>query len=172
MAKNTTRFTNCAKSLFQAFFSRFGRLLIVILALLAFPWQAYPTANDLHQKRTHAVSTIVLGIISYARWASRPNPICLCVTASPRYTEGLFDRILLKVPHPIKAARLTFNSPRLSTHCDVIYLGYISQVQKQNFIRRISGHSILSISENDIKYSTGSIFAYRSSVIKPVSRPT
>lgn len=64
MAKNTTGLTNCTKSLFQAFFSSFGRLLIVILVLLAFPRQAYPTLNDLYQKRTHAVSTIVVGIIS------------------------------------------------------------------------------------------------------------
>jgi len=70
----------------------------------------------------------------------------------------LFGPILLKAPHPIKTARLTHNSPRLSTHCDVIYLGDIPQVQKQNFIRRIAGHSILSISENDIECAAGSVF--------------
>ena len=71
-----------------------GRLLlIVLLVLLTLPGLRAPPM--LYQKRTHAVTTVVVGIISYARWSREPNPIRLCVTAPTQYAEGLFDPILL-----------------------------------------------------------------------------
>lgn len=70
----------------------------------------------------------------------------------------LFDPILLSAPRPIKVDRVPFDSPLLSAGCDVIYLGEITSAQRQNFMQRISGHSILSISENDIECSAGSAF--------------
>ena len=66
------------------------------------------------------MTTVVVGIISYARWSREPNPIRLCVTAPTQYAEGLFDPILLSAPRPIKAERVPFDSPTLSTGCDVI----------------------------------------------------
>jgi hypothetical protein len=135
-----------------------GRLLlIVLLVLLTLPGPAR-AADDPYQKRTHAVTTVVVGIISYARWSREPNPIRLCVTAPTQYAEGLFDPILLSAPRPIKAERVPFDSPTLSTGCDVIYLGNITAAQRQNFMQRISGNSILSISENDSECSAGSAF--------------
>ena len=80
------------------------------------------------------------------------------MTAPTQYAEGLFDPILLSAPRPIKAERVPFDSPTLSTGCDVIYLGNITAAQRQNFMQRISGNSILSISENDSECSAGSAF--------------
>ncbi len=52
-----------------------GRLLlIVLLVLLTLPGPAR-AADAPYQKRTHAVTTVVVGIISYARWSREPNPI-------------------------------------------------------------------------------------------------
>ena len=116
----------CAKSPVPGFHAarlNIGRLLlIVLLVLLTLPGPAR-AADDPYQKRTHAVTTVVVGIISYARWSREPNPIRLCVTAPTQYAEGLFDPILLSAPRPIKTERVPFDSPTLSTGCDVIYLG-------------------------------------------------
>jgi len=151
----------CAKSPVPGFLAarlNIGRLLlIVLLALLTLSGPAH-AADDPYQKRTHAVTTVVVGIISYARWSREPNPIRWCVTAPTQYADGLFDPILLSAPRPIKAERVPFDSPTLSTGCDVIYLGNITAAQRQNFMQRISGNSILSISENDSECSAGSGF--------------
>lgn len=162
MAKNAVMLAACAKSSFTSFICArldCGHLLpIVLLLLLAFPGQARPENGNHFQNRTHAVTTVVVGIISYARWPSEPKPIRLCVTTPTQYAEGLFDPILLSAPRPIKARRVPFDSPLLSTGCDVIYLGNINADQKQNFIQRINGHAILSISESDDECSAGSAF--------------
>ncbi|MGQ8707414.1 YfiR family protein [Serratia sp. TSA_198.1] len=158
MAKNAVMLAASAKSSLTSFIcARLddGRLLpFILVLLLAFPGLARPETGS----RTHAVTTVVVGIISYARWPSEPNPIRLCVTAPTQYAEGLFDPILLSAPRPIKTERVPFDSPLLNTGCDVIYLGNINAGQKQNFIQRIQGHSILSISENDGECSAGSAF--------------
>lgn len=161
MAKRAAILTNCEKDSLSAFLGTRlypGRLLVVLLVLLILPKFARPGTSEPYQKRTHAVTTVVVGIISYARWSKDPNPIRLCVTAPTHYAVGLFDPILLSAPRPIKTAYVPFDSPLISTGCDVIYLGDITPAQRQNFMQRISGHSILSISENDIECSAGSAF--------------
>lgn len=130
----------------------------VLMLLLAFCTPARSDTADPMQIRTHAVTTVVIGIISYARWPNEPNPIRLCVTAPTRYATGLFNPLLRSAPRPIETLSLPFDSPALSSRCDVIYLGRVNQAQKQDFIRRIAGHSILSISENDVECSAGSAF--------------
>ncbi|MGP2792047.1 YfiR family protein [Serratia nevei] len=161
MASKTAIAMRCAKSPVPGFHAarlNIGHmLLVVLLVLLTLPGPAR-AADAPYQKRTHAVTTVVVGIISYARWPREPNPIRLCVTAPTQYAEGLFDPILLSAPRPIKAERVPFDSPTLSTGCDVIYLGNITAAQRQNFMQRISGNSILSISENDSECSAGSAF--------------
>ncbi|CAI0721898.1 YfiR family protein [Serratia entomophila] len=161
MAKNAAILACCAKSSWLAFLGarpNSGRLLVVLLILLAFPGYARPSTGDPYQKRIHAVTTVVVGIISYARWSNDPNPIRLCVTASPHYAEGLFDPILLSAPRPIKAEHVPFDSPLLGTSCDVVYLGELTPAQRQNLMQRLSGHAILTISEDDIECSAGSAF--------------
>ncbi len=133
-------------------------LLILLLAMLVFPGLARSETIAPYQKRIHAVTTMVVGIISYARWPTEPNPIRLCVTAPVQYAEGLFDPVLLMAPRPIKTLRIDLDSPQLGTSCDVVYLGEVNAVQKQDFIHQITGHSILSISEKDEECAAGSAF--------------
>ncbi len=162
MAKYAALLATCAKNSLTSFICArldCGRLLsLVLVTLLAYPGLASPETGDPYKNRTHAVTTVVVGIISYARWPSEPKPIRLCVTAPTQYAEGLFDPILLSAPRPIKTERIAFDSPLLSTGCDVIYLGKINTGQKQNFMQRISGRSILSISEGDDECSAGNAF--------------
>lgn len=133
-------------------------LPILLLAILTFPSLAKADTQDPYQKRIHAVTTIVVGIISYARWPAKPDPIHLCVTAPVQYAEGLFDPVLLTAPRPIETLRIELADPQLVTRCDVVYLGEVNADQKQDFIHRITGHSILSISEKDMECAVGSAF--------------
>ncbi|MGW1444933.1 YfiR family protein [Serratia rhizosphaerae] len=149
--------TNTAKGSFRSlFFSR--PLFLGLLLLMPFCSQAATESSELTQSRTQAVTTVVLGIISYTRWSTPPNPVRLCVTAQTRYADGLFSPLLLEAPHPIKTQRLPLDSGKLSQQCDVIYLGDISNTQRRALIPRIAGHSILVISENDTECSAGSAF--------------
>lgn len=162
MSKNATALAIRAQDLrWNLFRSRLKRgriVLSLLLAMLAFPCLSRPGTTDPYQKRIHAVTTMVVGIISYARWPTEPNPIRLCVTAPTQYAEGLFDPVLLKAMRPIKAIRIDLDSPLLGTSCDVVYLGEVNAVQKQDFIHQITGHSVLSISEKDIECAAGSAF--------------
>lgn len=133
-------------------------LPILLLGLLTFSSLAGADTQDPYQKRIHAVTTMVVGIISYARWPAKPDPIRLCVTAPVEYAEGLFDPVLLTAPRPIKTLRVELADPQLETRCDVVYLGEVNAEQKQDFINRITGHSILSISEKDMECAVGSAF--------------
>lgn len=133
-------------------------LPLLLLVLLTFSSLARADTQDPYQKRTHAVTTMVVGIISYARWPAKPDPIRLCVTAPAEYAEGLFDPVLLTAPRPIKTLRIELADPQLATSCDVVYLGEVNTEQKQEFINRITGHSILSISEKDMECAVGSAF--------------
>ncbi|MFT2789381.1 YfiR family protein [Serratia sp. T13T92] len=133
-------------------------LPILLLAMLTFPSLAGADTQDPYQKRIHTVTTVVVGIISYARWPAKPDPIRLCVTAPVQYAEGLFDPVLLTAPQPIKTLRIEIDNPQLATSCDVVYLGDVNAAQKQDFFHRISGHSILSISEKDMECAVGSAF--------------
>lgn len=133
-------------------------LPILLLAMLTFSSLAGAEKPDPNQKRIHTVTTMVVGIISYARWPATPDPIRLCVTAPVQYAEGLFDPILLMAARPIKTLRIEIDDPQLATSCDVVYLGEVNADQKQNFFHRISGHSILSISEKDMECAVGSAF--------------
>lgn len=133
-------------------------LPILLLAVLTFSSLVEADTQNNNQKRIHAVTTMVVGIISYARWPAKPDPIRLCVTASAEYAEGLFDPVLLTAPQPIKTLRIEIDNPQLATSCDVVYLGDVNAAQKQDFFHRISGHSILSISEKDMECAVGSAF--------------
>lgn len=133
-------------------------LSILLLAVLTLPSLAGADTQDPYQKRLHAVTTMVVGIISYARWPTNPAPIRLCVTAPAEYAEGLFDPVLLTAPRPIKTLRIELADPQLGTSCDVVYLGEVNAEQKQDVINRITGHSILSISEKDMECAVGSAF--------------
>lgn len=108
-------------------------LPILLLAMLTFPSLAGADTQDPYQKRIHTVTTVVVGIISYARWPAKPDPIRLCVTAPVQYAEGLFDPVLLTAPQPIKTLRIEIDNPQLATSCDVVYLGNVNAVQKQDF---------------------------------------
>lgn len=133
-------------------------LPILLMAVLALPNLARAESQDPDQKRIHAVTTMVVGIISYARWPATPDPIRLCVIAPVQYAEGLFDPVLMMAQRPIKTLRIELANPQLASSCDVVYLGDVNADQKQDFIHRITGYSILTISEKDMECAVGSAF--------------
>ncbi|MEB6334851.1 YfiR family protein [Serratia rhizosphaerae] len=156
-SKHAGSLTHIARGSFRSlFFSR--PYLLGLLLLLSFGGRTATENAEQVQSRTQAVTTVVLGIISYTRWSTPPNPVRLCVTAQTRYADGLFSPLLLEAPHPIKTQRLPLDSNILSQQCDVIYLGDVSNAQRRALIPRIAGHSILVISENDTECSAGSAF--------------
>lgn len=156
-SKHAGSATHTARGFFRSLlFSR--PYILGLFLLMSFTGRSATEPTERVQSRTQAVTTVVLGIISYTRWPTPPNPVRLCVTAPTHYADGLFSPLLLQAPHPIKTQRLPLDSNQLAQQCDVIYLGEVSNAQRQALIPRIAGHSVLVISENDAECSAGSAF--------------
>jgi len=65
-------------------------LLLAALLLYASPSRAEPAASAaLAQQRGKAVTQVVLGIFSYARWPSEPAPLRLCLIGPTEYADDL-----------------------------------------------------------------------------------
>ncbi len=65
-------------------------LLLAALLLLAGPVRADATATAVQaQERARAVTQVVLGIFSYARWPVAPVPLRLCLVGPTEYADDL-----------------------------------------------------------------------------------
>lgn len=69
-----------------------GRALALLMAalLLAGPARADTPASAAQvQQRAKAVTQVVLGILSYARWPAEPVPLRLCLVGPTEYADDL-----------------------------------------------------------------------------------
>nr|WP_246527046.1 YfiR family protein [Plastoroseomonas hellenica] len=107
-----------------------------------------------------AVTQVVLGILSYARWPNDPPELRFCVLADAAYANGLLTGTLQSANRPIRAQRIAIESEALTT-CHVVYVGRTSTVDHRRIFARLAGLPILSISEDDPSCSVGSMFCLR-----------
>ncbi|MDA5473711.1 DUF4154 domain-containing protein [Yersinia kristensenii] len=115
-------------------------------------------SEELIHERSDAATKMVLGIISYSRWAIPPPVIRLCVIAPTNYAEELFNPALMQTAHPIKTQRYSLPDASLVSNCDVAYLGNMGEQQRQELTTQLSGYPILTISENYVECTLGSAF--------------
>ena len=137
-------------------------LLLAILSLLAGPAWAQTSATGVQaQQRAKAVTQVVLGIFSYARWPVEPAQLRLCVIGPTEYTDDLVKGTIQATGRPVVVRRFLTSHPAIATDCEAVYIGKLSQPERETLFASLSGRPVLSISEADDACTVGSLFCLR-----------
>lgn len=141
---------------------RFGgwlRCLSLCLLLFSTPCLAQPDASvNLADQRAKAVTQVVLGILSYARWPAEPAQLELCVIGPTEYTDDLLKGTTQSSGRSVHVTRLLANNPAIATACHAVYLGKLSTEERTYVFDILAGQAVLSISEEVSQCTVGSLF--------------
>ena len=140
-----------------------GRSLLAALPLMfaALAHAETDSASTLAEQRAKAVTQVVLGILSYARWPVEPEQLRLCLIGPTEYADDLVKGTTQASGRPVAVRRLLANDPRIVTECDAMYLGRLDQDERKQLFSAVTGHPVLSISEAHDPCTVGSVFCLR-----------
>ncbi|MFL1516854.1 YfiR family protein [Pseudomonas prosekii] len=137
-------------------------LLVVVLCLLTGITSAQPeTAVSMADQRAKAVTQVVLGILSYARWPVEPAQLRLCVVGPTQYTDDLVKGSTQASGRPVTVQRLLADNPAIASDCDAVYIGKLTADERGRLFASLIGQPILSISEGSDPCTVGSLFCLR-----------
>ncbi|WP_149088537.1 YfiR family protein [Pseudomonas prosekii] len=137
-------------------------LLVVVLCLLTGVTSAQPeTAVSMADQRAKAVTQVVLGILSYARWPVEPAQLRLCVVGPTQYTDDLVKGSTQASGRPVTVQRLLADNPAIASDCDAVYIGKLTADERGRLFTSLIGQPILSISEGSDPCTVGSLFCLR-----------
>jgi hypothetical protein len=131
------RVKDCARSLLMA--------TLLLTGGFAQALAGEPSAQA--QQRAKAVTQVVLGILSYARWPAQPNPLRLCLVGPTEYADDLIKGTAQNSGQPLQVRRLLAGDASLASACDAVYIGKLEAGERDRLFQAISGHPVLSISE-------------------------
>ena len=138
------------------------RRLSLCLLLLSTPCLAQPEAPiNVADQRAKAVTQVVLGILSYARWPAEPAQLKLCVIGPTEYTDDLLKGATQSSGRPVHVSRLLVNNPRIASACNAVYLGKLGAQERSELYDSLAGQAVLSISEDGNQCTVGSLFCLR-----------
>ena len=137
-------------------------LLVAVLCLLA-PRAFAQTASPvgMADSRAQAVTQVVLGILSYARWPVEPAQLRLCVVGPTQYTDDLVKGTTQATGRPVVVQRLLADNPDIVNACDAVYIGELNTDERSRLFASLMGHPVLSISEGGDQCTVGSLFCLR-----------
>ena len=137
-------------------------LLSACLLLLSAPGFAQPEASaNMAEQRAKAVTQVVLGILSYARWPVEPTQLQLCVVGPTQYTDDLLKGATQSSGRPVHVRRVLAKNPAITTDCNALYVGTLSDAERSQLFASLSGKAVLSISEQGDQCTVGSLFCLR-----------
>ncbi|MFK7671609.1 YfiR family protein [Pseudomonas lundensis] len=119
------------------------------------------TPISLADQRAKAVTQVVLGILSYARWPVEPAELHLCVVGPTEYTDDLLKGATQSTGRPVQVRRLLANNPAIVSDCNALYLGKLTDDERSTLFQRLNGQPVLSISERDDRCTVGTLFCLR-----------
>lgn len=134
-------------------------LLVAVLCLLVTPLSAQ--TQSLAEQRAQAVTQVVLGILSYARWPVEPAQLRLCVVGPTQYTDDLVKGTTQATGRPVLVRRLLVDHPDIVNACDAVYIGKLTVDERSRLFTSLIGHPVLSISEGGDQCTVGSLFCLR-----------
>ncbi len=135
------------------------RLLAFCLLLLSVPCLAQAEAPiNLADQRAKAVTQVVLGILSYARWPSEPAQLQLCIIGPTEYTDDLLKGATQSSGRPVQVHRVLASDPGIASDCNAVYLGKLSVEERSGLFTRLNTKAVLSISEDSDQCTVGSLF--------------
>ena len=137
-------------------------LLASLLCLLTGVVYAQPeTAVSMADQRAKAVTQVVLGILSYARWPVEPAQLRLCVVGPTEYTDDLVKGSTQATGRPVTVQRLLADNPAIASECDAVYIGKLTADERSRLFAALMGQPVLSISEASDQCTVGSLFCLR-----------
>ncbi|MGF6090091.1 YfiR family protein [Pseudomonas sp. 18173] len=149
--RTTERVIGCKKALLA--------ILLCLLAGVVFA-QSQPPVGMADQ-RAKAVTQVVLGILSYARWPVEPSLLRLCLVGPTEYTDDLVKGTTQATGRPVAVQRLLADNPSIVGDCDAVYIGKLTGEERSRLFAALTGHPVLSISESDEQCTVGSLFCLR-----------
>ena len=137
-------------------------LLVGLLCSLAGAAIAQPqTPAGMAEQRAQAVTQVVLGILSYARWPVEPAQLRLCIVGPTEYTDDLVKGTTQATGRPVVVRRLLADNPAIVSECDAVYIGKLTADERSRLFASLIGHPVLSISEGGDQCTVGSLFCLR-----------
>ncbi len=138
------------------------RLLLSAVLCLVTPlaFAQAPTASAADQ-RAQAVTQVVLGILSDARWPVEPAQLRLCIVGPTQYTDDLVKGTTQATGRPVVVQRLLADNPNIVNACDALYIGKLTPDERGRLFTALTGHPVLSISEGGDQCTVGSLFCLR-----------
>ncbi|NWA02098.1 YfiR family protein [Pseudomonas gingeri] len=112
-------------------------------------------------QRAQAVTQVVLGILSYARWPVEPPQLRLCIIGPTEYTDDLVKGTTQATGRPVLVQRLLADSTAVASACDAVYIGKLTSDERGRLFNALNGHAVLSISEGGDQCTVGSLFCLR-----------
>ncbi|AMB87273.1 hypothetical protein AWM79_19035 [Pseudomonas agarici] len=112
-------------------------------------------------RRAEAVTQVVLGILSYARWPVEPAQLQLCIIGPTEYTDDLIKGTTQVTGRPVLVRRLMVDSMAVASTCDAVYIGKLTRDERNHLFSTLDGHVVLSISEGGDQCTVGSLFCLR-----------
>jgi len=119
------------------------------------------TPPGMADQRARAVTQVVLGILSYARWPVEPAQLRLCVVGPTEYTDDLVKGTTQATGRPVTVQRLLADNPSIAGECDAVYIGKLTSEERSRLFASLIGRPVLSISESDDQCTVGSLFCLR-----------
>lgn len=119
------------------------------------------TPPGMADQRAQAVTQVVLGILSYARWPVEPAQLRLCIVGPTEYTDDLVKGTTQATGRPVTVRRLLADNPSIVGECDAVYIGKLTSEERSKLFASLAGRPVLSISESDDPCTVGSLFCLR-----------
>ncbi|WP_053178028.1 YfiR family protein [Pseudomonas kilonensis] len=136
-------------------------LLAGLLCLLLPVVVAEEQATTRAEQRAEAVTQVVLGILSYARWPVEPTQLQLCIVGPTQYTDDLVKGTTQATGRPVTVQRLLADHPDIATGCNAVYVGRLTNDEHTRLFASLIGKPVLSISEGGDQCTVGSLFCLR-----------
>jgi hypothetical protein len=118
------------------------------------PASAEVPSDELSAGVRHAV----LGIMSYTKWPGNPARVRLCVVGQPGYAQTLFAEPMQFRDTPVAVDRRAVSAGSLGEQCDAVYAGAMAAPERDELHRQLTGHAVLTITEDDPQCSGRSMF--------------
>ena len=149
--RTTGRVVGCKQALLAGF--------LFVLSGVVFAQSQAPTG--MADQRARSVTQVVLGILSYARWPVEPAQLRLCIVGPTEYTDDLVKGTTQSTGRPVTVQRLLAGNPAITSECDAVYIGKLTQEERGRLFASLTGRPVLSISESDDQCAVGSLFCLR-----------
>ena len=149
--RTTGRVVGCKQALLAGF--------LFVLSGVVFAQSQAPAG--MADQRAKSVTQVVLGILSYARWPVEPAQLRLCIVGPTEYTDDLVKGTTQSTGRPVTVQRLLADNPAITSECDAVYIGKLTQEERGRLFASLTGRPVLSISESDDQCAVGSLFCLR-----------